>query len=89
MAGPGLIWAIIRRPRLWGEALRAAAALIPRAWWRQSPRIPVPEQDYLAWRRATAYGSADAPMEPRDVVMFLEWRRCFRRATSHRRVLNG
>ncbi len=81
--------AILRRPRLWGEALRAAAALTPRAWWRTAPRIPAPEPTYLAWRRATAYGSADAPMEADDVVKFLEWRRRFRRATPRRGVLNG
>ncbi len=70
--------AIIRRPRLWGEALRATLALAPIGWWRRRPFLPLPERAYLAWRVHTAYGEATARMTPSDVVSYLEWRKCQR-----------
>jgi hypothetical protein len=89
MWGPGVIWAVLRRPRLWGEALRTLVAVAPRSWWAGRFRLPLPEPEYAAWRRATAYGSATAPMIPGDVVAFLEWRRRFRRSTMGSGVAGG
>jgi len=89
MAGSGVFWAILRRPRLWGEAVRALAALAPRAWWARKPHLPVPEPDYIQWRQATAYGSSDAAMTAGDVIAYLEWRRRFRRATARSGVASG
>ncbi len=89
MAGLGLIGAILRRPWLWGESLRAAAAMAPRAWWRSAPRLPLPDPDYMEWRLATAYGSSDGPMQTPDVVAYLEWRRRFRRVTTRGEVAGG
>jgi len=89
MAGPGVIWAILRRPRLWGEALRAGAALAPRAWWTRRPWLPIPDATYTAWRTATAYGSSDPKLRPSDVVAYLQWRRRFRREIAGSGVASG
>ena len=77
-----MIAAVVRRPRLWGEAGRAALALAAPSWWKSPPFLPVPESGYMAWRTATAYGSADAPVRPQDVVAFLEWRKAFRKTVG-------
>ncbi len=76
-------WAVAKtvagRPSIWGEALRSLPALARRGWWRKPPFLPLPDPEYLAWRIATAYGDSAGPIEPHDVVAFLEWRRRQRR----------
>ncbi|NIA26360.1 MAG: hypothetical protein GWP04_12510 [Gammaproteobacteria bacterium] len=74
----GVRRAVARRPDLWMEAARSAFAFAPNAWWRRFPFLPLPEARYLAWRRFTAYGSADRALSGEDVVAFLEWRRRLR-----------
>ena len=69
--------AVLKRVDLWWEGMRAALAHVRRRWWRGSPVL---SPEHLAWRRATAYGSADHPIEPEDLVAYLEWRRRQRRA---------
>jgi len=71
----GVTWAVARRPDLWLHALRALFAFARRGWWRRFPFLPVPDSGYMAFRRFTAYGSADHPLAPVDVIAFLEWRR--------------
>ncbi|NND04340.1 MAG: hypothetical protein HKN91_16305 [Acidimicrobiia bacterium] len=83
MSGNGAFWAIMRRPWLWGEAVRTVAAMSPREWWKTRPFIPQPDPTYMAWRRATAYGSEAAPVSSKDLVDYLEWRRRFRAATGN------
>jgi hypothetical protein len=72
--------AVVRHPALWGEAVRAMAAMAPREWWKRLPFLPVPDREFLRWRIATAYGTVNAPLPAHDVVAFLEWRRRQRRA---------
>ena len=67
--------AVVRRPRLWATAAGAALAFAPAAWWRQRPFLPVPDEEVMRWRAATAYGSPDTPVDPADVVAYLEWRK--------------
>lgn len=67
--------AVVRRPGLWFEALRAAAALARRDWWRRPPFLPLPDRSYLQWRVATAYGDPAGPVAADDVVAYLDWRR--------------
>lgn len=69
-----LVMAVARHPNLWGEAMRAGVALIPRRWWRQRPYLPVPDRRYLAWRVATAYGDPAAQVVSDDVLAYLRWR---------------
>ena len=71
--------ALVTRPGLWGEAVRAAVATSPRRWWRRRPYLPTPDPRYLDWRVTTAYGRADAEPPGEDVAAFLEWRTRMRR----------
>ena len=72
-----LIWVlfieVLRRPRLWGEALRSVPRLARRHWWRRPPFLPLPDPSYLRWRVATAYGDAAAAVRRHDVIAYLEW----------------
>ncbi len=70
--GP-VVWAVARRPALWGVAARQALRLAPRAWWRASPHLPIPPADYVRFRLVTQYGDAAHAMEPADVVAYLSW----------------
>ena len=75
MVGWRAIWTVMRQPRLWPEAVRAASALARDGWWRRPPFLPVPNRAYMRWRVATAYGSADHAIDPDDLVAYLEWRK--------------
>ncbi len=70
--------AVLRRPALWLEALRALPAFARRDWWRRAPFLPLPDPTYLKWRISTAYGASDAPVDADDVVAYLVWRRHIR-----------
>lgn len=67
--------AVARRPALWAEAVRTLPALARRNWWRTPPFLPLPDPAYLAWRVGTAYGDPRGPIDERDVVAYLEWRK--------------
>jgi hypothetical protein len=73
-----VVVAVAARPRLWPTAVAASWRLAPRGWWRRWPPLPVPDRDYLRFRARTAYGDADHPLDPDDVVAWLEW--CSRRS---------
>lgn len=77
-----MVVAVAKRPRIWGEALRAASAMARRDWWRTPPFLPLPDRAYLSWRIATAYGSADTPPNTEDLIAYLEWRRRQRRTSG-------
>lgn len=79
-----LVVAVLRRPRLWGEAVRTLLAVASRRWWRRPPFLPIPDPDYAAWRVATAHGDASIPLEATELVHFLEWRK--KQHGSSRRV---
>ena len=68
----------------WG-ALRAAPIVglhhLRRRWWARPPFIPMFSARHLAWRRATAYGSAKHPVDREDLIAYLAWVGRFRRAT--------
>jgi len=67
-----VILALVRRPTLLVEAVRAAVSM------RRYPFLPIPDRAYTEWRVLTAYGSSDAEVPARDVVAYLEWRRARR-----------
>jgi hypothetical protein len=71
----GTVGAVLRRPDLWATALGTAVRLAPTGWWRRPPFLPLPAEDYLRFRMATAYGGdgqvADA--SPEDLVTYLAW----------------
>jgi hypothetical protein len=74
--------AVARRPGLWGTAVRQVAVLAPPGWWRTSPHLPLPDRRYLRFRLQTAYGDADRPPEPEDVVTYLHWCRAWPAVTG-------
>lgn len=67
--------AVLLRPRLWLEAVRAVVDLAPLGWWRRPPFVPRLEPKYLAWRVTTAYGDENSPIAVADAVAYLEWRK--------------
>lgn len=79
--GPLLAGAVgvLLRPWLWATALRLAFQAVPRGWWRESPRVPRPDADFIAFRVSTAYGEAGTPRAA-ELVEYLEWVRAHRRA---------
>lgn len=70
-----IVFAVVRRPQVWGEACRALPSLARHGWWRRAPFLPLPDPAYLRWRIATAYGSPAARVDADDVVAFLIWRK--------------
>jgi hypothetical protein len=70
-----LVLAVLRRPSLWIEGVRAAFGVRCREWRRPLLFVPTPDREYLRWRIGTAYGDPDAEVDPDDVVAFLRWRR--------------
>lgn len=78
-----VVVAVLRRPRLWSEAVATSLALAPHGWWRRWPPLPLPDPAYWRFRMVTAYGgSGEGGPEPDDVVEYLEWRRLRRRRRS-------
>jgi hypothetical protein len=61
------------------EAWRAAWATRSHGWWRRFPFLPLPNFEYLRWRKFTAYGTPSSPMDARDLRSFLQWRSGFRK----------
>ena len=76
----GAALAVVGRPALWGTALRQSVLLARPRWWRQRPWLPLPDPAYLRFRMLTAYGDADRPPEPSDLVAYLRWCRDYPRA---------
>lgn len=74
-----VVRAVAVRPRLWPVAVATLARLARPGWWRRWPPVPVPAGEYWRFRMETAYGGrGDAPLDPDDVVAYLEW--CRRRS---------
>lgn len=64
---------LLRRPRLFPALLRAAWRFRARDWYRRPPFLPLPPEDYLAWRFETAYGPAEAGPTPAEIERYLRW----------------
>ena len=75
----GVVAAVLARPVLWPIALRVAARLVPRRWWRHRPWLPLPDPAFLRFRMVTAFGSDPAPPPPAEVVSYLHWCRAWPR----------
>ncbi len=71
---------VLAHPTLWWPALVAVARFAPRGWWRRPPFLPTPDERYWRFRMETAYGDADAPVDPDDLLEALRWTRRSRRA---------
>jgi hypothetical protein len=75
-----LVVALIRRPDLWVEMLRTMFAVAPSGWWRRRPFVPIPDPAYTEWRLITAHGESTSPLQPEELIHYLEWRKRQHRA---------
>ncbi len=77
------VFAVLKRPALWGEGLRLLIRTAAPGWWRTWPPIPAPPADYLRFRLQTNSGGdgSNPVVRPHDLVDFLQWCR------SNRQVL--
>lgn len=65
----------LMNPRVALDLMTLAWAFRRRHWWQRAPFVPIPDQEYLAWRLHTAYGD-ELPLPPvTDVLRFARWRR--------------
>jgi hypothetical protein len=76
----GAVWAVVRRPSLWGTAVVQLFRLAPRGWWRRAPFLPAPDPGYLAFRLETMYGDPEHVPAATDVVTYLRWCRSVRQS---------
>lgn len=74
--------AVAARPTLWRTAVRQLLVLAPPGWWREPPRLPLPDPAYLRFRMQTMYGDADHEPEPDDLVTYLRWCRAWPEVVS-------
>ncbi len=72
-AAGAVLAAVAARPRLWPTAVAQARRLAAPGWWRRWPPLQLPDPEYVRFRARTAYGDPDHPLEPADVVAWLEW----------------
>ena len=63
---------LVARPALWPTAARQVARMVSPQWWRRPPFLPLPDAAYLRFRLETQYGHA-APVDPNDLITYLEW----------------
>jgi len=69
---PGLARFVAARPSRALTLARAGWRLRRAHWWRHAPFVPVPDERYWEFRRATAFGSQGSPT-PRDLLDAAEW----------------
>jgi hypothetical protein len=73
----------VRHPMLVPPLLAAAWRFRRRDWFRKPPFLPIPPQEYIAWRLHTAYGGEDVVPPARDLSRYLRWAAWVRKR-SHR-----
>ena len=69
----GLVRFLIRRPRSMPDVIRAAWRLRRDAWYRTAPFLPVPDEAYWQFRRATALGNEGRSLTASEVVDAARW----------------
>ncbi|MBI4410474.1 MAG: hypothetical protein HY561_12245 [Gemmatimonadetes bacterium] len=68
-----LLGLALRDPRVLGPLVRAGWRFRARGWYRRPPFLPLPPDDYLAWRLHTAYGNAEATPSAAELRRYLRW----------------
>ena len=76
----GLLRYLASHPRAVPAVIRSAWRLRRNDWYRRRPFLPVPDDAYWDFRRATARGSHGASFSARDVVDAATW-------AAHQRVV--
>jgi hypothetical protein len=70
---------VLRHPSLLPAMLGAAWRFRARDWFRRAPFLPLPPEDYLAWRLHTAFGDAGAEPDANALARYLTWTSGMRR----------
>ena len=78
----GLATALLKRPDLWPTALTVGWRHVPDRWWAESPRLPMPDADWLDFRLETAFAHRDGRPDAHQFIEYLEWSRQFRSSSS-------
>ncbi len=66
--------ALLRRPDLWGTAIRVAAATAEPGWWRRWPPLPRPPVGYATFRHQTMWGQdTSARLGETELIGYLKW----------------
>ena len=65
----------MRRPGLIAPMLRAAWRFRAERWWSRPPFLPLPPEQYMAWRLHTAFGDENAIPEAAQLERYLRWTR--------------
>ncbi len=70
-----IMWAVAIRPRLWFTAFGLVWSHRRANWYRQLPCLPLPAEDYLAFRWETQYGEARrlTSADSDDVLEYVAW----------------
>ena len=69
----------LRRPSLMLAMLGAGWRFRARDWFRRPPFLPLPPEDYLAWRLHTAFGDTGAEPDAGALARYLTWTSGMRR----------
>jgi hypothetical protein len=69
----GVVFTVVRHPRLWPVAVGQWRRLTPRGWWRRAPFLPVPAPEYVRFRLVTQYGGTQHAPSGQDVLHYLAW----------------
>ena len=77
----------LRRPSLVLPLLVAAWKFRRRDWFRTAPFLPLPPQEYIAWRLHTAYGDESIIPPARDLARYLRWASHVRKHTPDGHVM--
>ena len=75
----------LRHPKLWVTGVFAGGRMARSRWWRRSPFLPVPAEEFLHFRMVTMYGgdgSAAVDQRADDIVAWLQWCRTWRAVKS-------
>jgi hypothetical protein len=70
---------VLRHPSLLSPLLGAAWRFRARGWFRRAPFLPLPPEDYLAWRLHTAFGDKGGEPDAGTLARYLTWTSGMRR----------
>jgi hypothetical protein len=64
---------VLRHPSLAPPLFAAAWRFRRRNWYRTPPFLPLPPDEYVAWRLHTAYGDESHFPPARELARYLRW----------------
>ena len=64
---------VLRHPAAAVPLVRAGFKLRRRRWWHHVPFLPLPDDDYWAFRQSTALGAQGGTLTPEEAVAAAVW----------------